>query len=225
MGIRGAISAAAASTLLTAVGFIAAPAPALAYERCNEIDATASVKPSSGPGGAKVTLTVKLTNCQKEDRDEEERESEAEKERERQQGRDGHGDGSPAANQLVNFSQESGPRNCHVTFSAPLGTTNAKGIVTVTVTLPPNCPGTYQLLAKGSGFSVEAAVREKGGFFPGGGDGGNAGSRAHNESFIATDPGRPESPPVVPLVLVGAGLALVAAGGAGFIRRPRPKSS
>src|ERR1700730_773027 len=110
MLIRGAVSAATVATLLAAAGFIAAPAaPALAYETCNEINATASVKPSSAPGGAKLTLTVKLTNCQKEDRDEESRENETEKERERQQQQDGQGDGSPAVNQLVHFSQDSGP--------------------------------------------------------------------------------------------------------------------
>ena len=149
MDIRGAISAAAASSLLAAVSFIVAPAPALAYETCNEIEATAQVLPVAQQGGDVVTLTVKLTNCEKETEADENNEGAVEREREREHG---EGDGSPATNEIVNFSQASGPPNCHVTFAAPSGTTNSNGIVTVAVTLPPNCPGRYVLLATGTGF-------------------------------------------------------------------------
>ena len=224
MVFRGAILAVVASTLLAAVGFVAAPAIALAYEGCNDVDGTDSVDPSSGPGGANVTFTVKLSNCQRGDQDEEARESEAEKAREAQQQRNGQGDGSPAANRVVQFSQESGPDNCHVTFSAPSGTTNAQGIVKVTVTLPPNCPGTYQLLAKGTGFSTGASVQEDGGFFPGNGQGQNGAYGTQNQSVKTTGSSQQQSPPILPLLVVCVGLALLAAGGIGLIRRPRSKT-
>jgi hypothetical protein len=189
MSIRGAISAVAASTLLAAVGFVATPAPALAYTNCNTTVATASVTPGSTVGGAQVTFKVELTTCIKGN---------------------GQGDGSPAPNQTVHFSQQSGPANCQVTFSSPTGTTDAMGHASVTVTLPPNCPGTYTLLANGAGFSVQASVIEKG---------------VKGASFLSNDPSQQQPIPVLPLLVIGAGLALLAARGAGLIRRPRSKSS
>jgi hypothetical protein len=226
MGIRGAVSAIAASSLVAAVGFIVAPAPALAYETCNEIEATAKVLPAAQQGGDVVTLTVKLTNCEKETENEEKgdenKEGEAERERERE---GGERDGSPATNMVVNFSQASGPQNCHVTFAAPSGTTNSQGIVTVAVTLPLQCPGRYELLATGTGFSAEADVMENGGFFPGEGGGPNASLSSQNQSFISADPSRRQPVPVLPLLLVGVGLVLVVGASAGLIRRPRSRSS
>jgi hypothetical protein len=190
MGIRGAISAVAGSTLLAAVGVVVAPAPALAYTNCNKIVATASLTPGTAIGLGQVTFAVELTNCTK--------------------GSGQGGDGSPAANQVVNFSQQSGPANCQVTFSSPTATTDAMGHASVTVTLPPNCPGTYTLLANGAGFSVQASVIEKG---------------VKGASFLSNDPSQQQPIPVLPLLVIGAGLALLAAGGAGLIRRPRSKSS
>jgi hypothetical protein len=97
--------------------------------------------------------------------------------------------------------------------------------VTVDVILPPNCPGRYELLATGTGFSAEADVFENGGFFPGEGGGPNASLTSQIQSFVSTDPSRQQPVPVLPLLLVGVGFALVGGASAGFIRRPRSKSS
>jgi hypothetical protein len=220
--VRGTISALGASTLLTAIGFVAAPAPALAYENCNEIVPTATVTPSSAAGGASVTLTVRLTSCKRGSDEEEQGEGEGERQREKKSG----DDGNAAANQIVHFSQESGPGKCHVTFSSPTATTDAKGRATVKVTLPRRCPGTYTLVASGADFRAEATVREKGGFFPGGEDKNfqNTSFTRNLSSGTTADSGQHQSLRFLPILLIGAGLAMVAAVGVGYIRGPRSVS-
>jgi hypothetical protein len=64
----------------------------------------------------------------------------------------------------VTFSQQSGPANCNVTFNPQSAVTNSSGNIATTVTLPPNCPGSYVLAASTSRITVTATVREGGGF-------------------------------------------------------------
>ena len=67
----------------------------------------------------------------------------------------------------VTFSQASGPALCQVTFNPVMTTTDAHGVASTTVILPPECPGQFVLVATAAGGgSVSVTVIETGGGFP-----------------------------------------------------------
>jgi hypothetical protein len=102
----------------------------------------------------------------------------------------------------VTFSQQSGPSGCTVTFSSATATTDASGKVSVTVTLPANCPGQFVLAATAAGGgTVTATVVESGGF-----------------PNAAGAPVRAPAP-FQPYFAIAAGLVLIGLGAFGFTRR------
>jgi hypothetical protein len=111
------------------------PQAALAYNACKD-GSSASISPSTGAGGSTVDLTATFKDC----------------------------NGNPVAGVQATFTQVSGPANCQATFANSSGVTNAQGQVTVTVTLPVNCPGQFTLGATVQGVQVQAVAVESGGF-------------------------------------------------------------
>lgn len=111
--------------------------------------------------------------------------------------------GQGVAGVSVTFSQQSGPANCSVTFKPTTAVTDSSGKVSTTVTLPPNCPGSYVLAATTSRITVTATVREGGGF----------------PSTTADLPASPASTPWVPAALLGGIVLMVLGTGALVLRR------
>ena len=111
--------------------------------------------------------------------------------------------GQGVAGITVTFSQQSGPGNCKVTFNPTSGVTDSSGAVKTTVTLPPNCPGSYVLAATTSRITVTATVREGGGF----------------PATSADLPAMPVSNLWVPAALLGGTLLIALGTGALVLRR------
>jgi hypothetical protein len=111
--------------------------------------------------------------------------------------------GQGVAGVSVSFSQQSGPGNCSATFNPTTAVTDSSGRVSTTVTLPPNCPGSYVLAATTSRITVTATVVEGGGF----------------PLTTADIPASPASNPWVPAALLGGIILMVLGTGALVLRR------
>jgi hypothetical protein len=103
----------------------------------------------------------------------------------------------------VTFSQQSGPANCTATFNPTTAVTDSSGKVSTTVTLPPNCPGSFVLAATTSRITVTATVVQGGGF----------------PRTAADVPASPASNPWVPAALLGGMLLMALGTGALVLRR------
>jgi hypothetical protein len=103
--------------------------------------------------------------------------------------------GQVDAAQVVTFSQQSGPTGCTATLSPTTATTDANGQASTTITLPPNCPGTFVFAAGEGGVTVTVTVRESGGF-----------------PASTTDPSTPAPSWPIWLILAGVVAALAGSG-------------
>jgi hypothetical protein len=110
----------------------------------------------------------------------------------------------------VTYAQQGGPAGCTATFNPASSVTDANGNATTTVTLPPNCPGQYVLAASVADPATVTITLIETGALP-----------------SSTGPGGPAGTFPWTLVLLGAGIVLVAAGALARLARPyltRPKA-
>ena len=115
--------------------------------------------------------------------------------------------GNAIAGLLVTFKTASGPSGCTAVFGSATGVTNAAGQVSTSVTIPSNCSGAFTLAAVGAGgetatVSVTAGAASGGTGFP-------------NTSAV------PAQLPVLPILSVLVGIALVVVAGFGLSRTRR----
>ena len=106
--------------------------PAMAYGACPGTSSTTSSSSTVVNGGSQFSMTTAVTDC----------------------------NGGGVGGVTVTFGTQAGP--CPATFSQTQTTTDANGVATTIVTLPPNCPCQYVLKALAAGVSSTTTVRENG---------------------------------------------------------------